>query len=510
MRERNIPRVMSTQHPDNASIPSWAHGEVIQGDDEVHEAYVAFSEFGVDEVMWDSEGKDVDTHIVRKLLMRYADYFNKQIIGEDVYLTYRIPNPKIEGVERKIVVETLENIPVNYDVAERFYGKPVTPIFEVILPFTTSSTDLLSVIKYYEKAVAGKESIMLEDGITVKDWVGEIMPKRIEVIPLVEDKDSLLSIYDIVKSFIKTVNPTYQRVFIARSDPAMNYGMFSAVMLAKYALSELGRLEREQKLRVLPIIGVGSLPFRGNFNPVNYQNVIEEYPGVYTFTVQSAFKYDYNQCFVKSAISSIRHQNSSDFIIYDESELELIKKIVEKYSSNYQPIIEEMADMINKVASMLPPRRARKLHVGLFGYNRTTGKVILPRAITFVGTFYSIGLPPELIGISSLASLREEEWDFIMDTYKKFKQDIQQASSYVCLEAIETFQEMEKSPVFLRIRDDLDFVEKNMGIKLGSRDYDSKRHCLFSSLFAHSLRFRKFDEAKDYIREMAMSRHSIG
>ena len=61
-----VPRTMSTQHPDNAAPPTWCRGEVVQGEDEVVEAYRAYSELGCEEVMWDSEGKDVDTRVVRK------------------------------------------------------------------------------------------------------------------------------------------------------------------------------------------------------------------------------------------------------------------------------------------------------------------------------------------------------------------------------------------------------------------------------------------------------------
>lgn len=144
MVSRKIPRTMSTQHPDNVSLPSWVSGEVIQGEDEVHEAYFAYSQLGCMEVMWDAEGKDVDTRVIRKLLSKYSESFKEYVIGEDVFLTYRVPNPNIESVERKILFESLVNIPVAYDIASTFYGREVTPFFfEVILPLTTCAEDLL-------------------------------------------------------------------------------------------------------------------------------------------------------------------------------------------------------------------------------------------------------------------------------------------------------------------------------------------------------------------------------
>ena len=136
--EKKIPRTMSTQHPDNVNVPEWCDGEIIGGNAEICEAHFAYETLGCQEVMWDSEGKDADTRVVRKLLDRYREYFLDHTLGKDVFLTYRIPNPKIEVVERKVVVETLQNISVAYDVASSVYKKDVAPIFEVILPFTTN------------------------------------------------------------------------------------------------------------------------------------------------------------------------------------------------------------------------------------------------------------------------------------------------------------------------------------------------------------------------------------
>lgn len=99
--DRKIPCTMSTQHPDNANVPAWSNEEVINGNLEVFEAFYAYSTLGCQEVMWDSEGKDTDTRVVRKLLQKHWDYFAGRTIGEDIYLTYRIPNPKIEGAEKK-------------------------------------------------------------------------------------------------------------------------------------------------------------------------------------------------------------------------------------------------------------------------------------------------------------------------------------------------------------------------------------------------------------------------
>ncbi|PSN84776.1 phosphoenolpyruvate carboxylase [Candidatus Marsarchaeota G1 archaeon BE_D] len=100
---------------------------------------------------------------------------------------------------------------------------------------------------------------------------------------------------------MRLTNSKLLRVFIARSDPALNYGLISAVLLAKYALAKLSQLDVE----IFPIIGVGPPPFRGNFNPENVDKVLKEYPSASTFTVQSAFRYDYSVQTVKKAVTKI-------------------------------------------------------------------------------------------------------------------------------------------------------------------------------------------------------------
>ncbi|EZQ01726.1 phosphoenolpyruvate carboxylase [Candidatus Acidianus copahuensis] len=509
---RKIPRTMSTQHPDNAKVPDWSKGEVIEGDDEVVEAYYSYLNLKIHEVMWDAEGKDVDTHVVRKLLSNYSEYFREKIIGEDIFLTYRLPNPKIEGAERKVFAETMESIPIAYDLAKEFYKGEKIPVFEVILPFTTSPEEIISVSKYYEKAVSGEEDIELYDGIYVRDLVGEMYPKSIEVIPLIEDKDSMFRVRDIVTGYFKVIRPKYMRVFLARSDPAMNYGMIPAIFMAKYALSTLYSIKNETGLDIFPIIGVGSLPMRGHLNPINYRNALEEYDGVYTFTIQSAFKYDYDEPIVKDAISKINEYTVKEPRIFTNNEEEILKKIVEGYVSTYQPIIESLAPAINYIALNLPRRRARKLHISLFGYARSTGKVTLPRAISFVGSLYSLGIPPEIIGLSSLSRLSEEEWNFLRENYKKMEIDLRESAKFINPDALDRIKDIWNLDEWVtwKIKQDLDFLENNLGIPIGGSDYESKKHVLLSSLALLACKEKREEELREYIREMAILRKSLG
>ena len=65
-----IPRTMSTQNPDNATIPPFCTVDVLSGEDEILEAYLLFSQLGCQEQMWDFEGKKAVPWVVSELLAK--------------------------------------------------------------------------------------------------------------------------------------------------------------------------------------------------------------------------------------------------------------------------------------------------------------------------------------------------------------------------------------------------------------------------------------------------------
>ncbi|MDP2157441.1 MAG: phosphoenolpyruvate carboxylase, partial [Nitrospirota bacterium] len=307
----------------------------------------------------------------------------------------------VEKNEAKVLLETLESIPRSCDAASLFYGCEVPPIHEVILPMTMSAESLNRVYYYYKDFVVGKQTQPFYPGdITISEWIGEFSPREISVIPLFEDKEHMLEADNIMRAYLKGKDIQHQRVFIARSDPAMNYSMVSAILCNKIALQRLRRLSEETGVKIYPILGAGSAPFRGHLAPDTVEKVLEEYPDVQTFTVQSAFKYDYP---VPEVIEAVRKLNSSKMMRgYDIDEGKCLE-IIEKVSEEYRRAIESLASVINYVASFVPRRRMRKLHVGLFGYARSIGKTTLPRVISFCAACYSIGLPPEILGLNVLS-----------------------------------------------------------------------------------------------------------
>ncbi len=416
---------MSTQHPDNVIVPFFAESQDMSGEDEIQEAYYAFSHLGCDEQMWDCEGKEVDNFVVRKLLTRFEHYFSRIKLGEDVFLTLRVPNPDVEKEEAKVLIETLESIPRSSDAAKLFYGKDISPIFEVILPMTMSAESLNRVYYYYKDFVVGKQNQPFYPGdITISEWIGEFKPERINVIPLFEDREHQLEAHNIMRQYLKGKDIKHQRVFIARSDPAMNYSMVSAILCNKIALQRLRKLSEETGVMIYPILGAGSAPFRGHLAPDTVDIILEEYPDVQTFTIQSAFKYDNPVSSVTTAINRLKSTEMMRGYDIDESKC---LEIIDKVSSEYRKCIEYLAYLINYLASFVPKRRMRKLHVGLFGYARNLGKIRLPRVISFCAACYSIGLPPEIIGLNVLSA---DDIKCMKDMHVNFMFDMRTAMAY--------------------------------------------------------------------------------
>jgi phosphoenolpyruvate carboxylase len=425
----NVPRCMSTQHPDNATVPFFAASSVLAGEDEIREAFYAYSHLGCDEQMWDVEGKEIDSYVVRKLLSFYDEFFRGHVLGEELRLTLRVPNPTVEGSEAKVLLETLESIPRSYDAARLFYGRDVAPIFEVILPMTTSVRCIDRVYRYYSDQIIGRQHVRFrDDDITIAQWIGEFAPARIEVIPLFEDVPNMLCADAIVEEYLADKDVSDQRVFLARSDTAMNYGLVAAALANKIALARLAETAARIGVRLHPILGTGSAPFRGGLSPLTAERVGMEYPSVVTFSIQSAFKYDYPPDQVRAACEHLKARRIGLPTPIDAGRA---LSIIEGYSAVYRRRVVELAPQINRVARYVPPRRARKLNIGLFGYARGLEGVSLPRAIGFTCALYSLGLPPELIAFEALT---DADLAFIYGNYPSFQSKVAAALRFADLD----------------------------------------------------------------------------
>lgn len=487
--ERKIPKCMSTQHPDNVNTPFFAENPELGGEDEITEAYYVFSHLSCDEQMWDCEGKEVDDYVVKKLLSRYESFFREKVIGKDVFITLRVPNPTVEKDEAKILLETLESIPRSFDTAKIFYEHEVPPIFEVILPMTTSVKCLNRIYWYYRDFVVGKQNMKFRnEDVTIAEWIGEFKPGFINVIPLFEDWEHILNAHTILREYVSDKNVPYLRVFFARSDPAMNYGLISAVMLVKIALQRAYKLSEELGIEIYPIVGVGSAPFRGNMKPSTVERVIKEYPSVQTFTIQSAFKYDNNPEDVREAVKKLLNRNRG---LPHEVNEEKVLELMERYTRIYKEQLKNLAGIINEVAKYVPKRRKRKLHTGLFGYSREVEGLKLPRVITFTAALYSIGIPPEILGLNAFS---KDDLRFIKTIYISFEDDLADALKYVDFESELLPEELKNC---LR---DFEFT----------RDDSSQEHVKISKFVRERLRNKSEVGIQDAILRMGHLRRFLG
>lgn len=476
---------MATQHPDNATIPSWASGEVMDDRDELLEAYYCYNDLGCMELMWDYEGKDTDIMVVRKLLHSFPEFFREKVLGRDIFLTYRIPNPDYEVAERKLILETLISLARQHDAASVFYGEGAhPPVFEVILPFTSNHVQVIRLYELYN-TLTHKLSERSVDftGLKIRDWLGPIIPESINVIPLFEDEEALIKSDRIIARLIELYSPRSFRVFLARSDPALSNGYLAATILNVVALQRLMRLSEETGTEIHPIIGVGSLPFRGGLSNQSLDAFLETYRGVSTVTIQSAIKYDYPIQEAKSLVDALN--NRLPYRGAREIEEERLLKIAAQLGGGYASSLAEVAGFIEPLAALVPPRRQRRPHIGTFGYGRRVEGKYLPRAIPFTASLYSIGTPPEFMGLRSLSTLSGDDLDDILSSIPSLRQDLGRSASYVSWRAIDLLLSPEftgrtgMSPLrdFLQhYIQDLRAAEERLGIRIGPKSTSERLH----------------------------------
>ncbi len=343
---------------------------------------------------------------------------------------------------------------------------------------------------------------------------------RLQVIPLIETPELLTNAKSLLDDYLKLHrekfrdDPPYIRTFIARSDPALNSGIVTAVLAAKGALCEFADFEEETGIPVYPIIGVGCLPFRGGLSPLTIQIFLSEYEGVRTVTIQSAFRYDYPRETVERAIKdlnlSLRFRWGSK-PRWQEGNKEKLQRLIAIFTQCYQEIVEGIAELINELAALVPRRRERMLHIGLFGYPRGLRGKILPRAIPFTAALYSLGIPPEFLGTGRglLQAEKEGLLDTLMHFYRNLKFDLQQAGHYLCWENL-SFLERE-SPLWAKIREDIELCQRLLGLDFGPKETNHYLHRnLVSSIYHIWRRGGDEERLKRYIVEAGQIRRSLG
>ncbi len=508
---RTPPITMATQHPDNAGAPWWHDDAFIATQDEITELLTLFQELPIDEYMWDWEGKYVDEAVGEKLFSRAKDYFQKHPLGEDLHLTYRIPAWE-EGRKHRMARAFIDILSLADFAKEIGLNRP--PVTEMFLPLTTSAEQPIGVRRTFRETADYHRTIFHAS----REDEHHLL-ELLEVTPLVEDIDSLFHIERILKPYWQELAgergaiPEHLRVFLARSDPALNAGLVSAVLAVKTAISTIHQLAHEVGSRAFPLIGTGSLPFRGGVNPETTQTFLDQYAGTHTYSIQSAFRYDYPLASVRSALQTIRQEvplRTAKQV--PEGDHEHLWQLIRSFTEAWQPTIEAIAPLINTVGTYVPSRRERLLHIGLFGYSRGMGSVKLPRAIVFTAALYSLGVPPELIA-TGRGLKRAEELHLLplLETYyPALREELRHAGHFLNRENLALLTE--KCPAFEGVFEDIGRIEQILGVELMQIAPEHIIHRNLTSTILHRLQSDHIDPAtmtRDIV-EAAKLRRSLG
>ncbi len=500
--KRKISATMATQHPDHAQIPYWHTEAFISTQFEAQEALSAYSELGIGEYKWDWEGKLVDESILERLFSSNFEFFKNHPLGVDTFLTFRLPNPKVETEFR--IGRAFMNLASGASIA-RHFDLPSPPIFEVILPMTQTAQEMLSIQLAYQQMHKLKHPLYRLENILT----------NLRIIPLFEDVNTIINSDRILEEYLKLYKlkfkktPPYMRPYVARSDPALNSGIVPTVLAIKIALSRYRKLEKKLGIPLYPIIGAAVFPFRGGISPLRIEEFADEYKGIRTTTIQSAFRYDFNKKDVVKAILKLEEllpsQKAVEISLKEEAQ---IIELIPYFEAYYKEVIEEIAPIINNVSKLLPKRRERVQHIGLFGYSRGVGKVKLPRAIGFTGALYCLGIPPELIGTGRGLKKAKQflGLEIVEKYYKYIKTDLIQAGKYLNRDNLERLNR--KSKIWSKIKEDIKAIEDIFHITLGPITKEDKEHKLLTDKIYQNLENPKV--ISELILDAAIIRKSLG
>jgi phosphoenolpyruvate carboxylase len=167
----------------------------------------------MDEYNWDWEGKFVDEAVVDRLLHKYFEYFQKNPLGKEKFLTFRIPNPR---VEKQFRLARAFMVMVTSSQFAQSLGFNDPPIFETILPLTETAEEILDIQEAFRTLVEIDHKLL-----KMKDSI-----QHIEIIPLFEQVERIFDSAEIISTYIDMhekkfkERPEYLRPYCARSDPA--------------------------------------------------------------------------------------------------------------------------------------------------------------------------------------------------------------------------------------------------------------------------------------------------
>jgi len=443
---------MATQHPDSAT-------RYVAIQEEVAEAVQALSPaplgLGIDEVMVDFEGKMTPYHQTNEIAQGLLD--RGVVPGRDVFITPRISSATQETAFRQLMA-LMSVIEATYQASQR---EPAAHIEEVIIPMVRSADDLVKV----------RDRIRDVIYLGHKEFRLPYDPDALQLVPLIEEAPELLSCGTLLRDYVSACAREgfavkRLRVMVGRSDTALSYGHLASALSARVAGAEICQAGSDLGLEPAPILGAGYLPFRGGVRAGNLERLVRDYPGIRTVTIQSGIRYDTEE--TPEAIAALHKllpaQVACDARL-DEDEHRFLRDCVGAVTVPYLRTFDRLLGLVVALSDVIPAHRDRLARKGPAGYARAaaspeslallvddprvrgdlealrlTASTSLPRAISFTGGLYSIGLPPEFIGTGrALARVREffgeEGLRRLLDRYQGLRGDLEWAGRYLDLES---------------------------------------------------------------------------
>ena len=499
-----IPLAMCTQHPDSAS-------KCVDASEEVQEAIKDITPFeqggfNCDEKMVDYEGKLTPYHQVKWIAEELARLGFKA--GSDFILTPRLPNPRLEQLDRHLMV-LIATLVVNLEVpgAVRY----------VINPMTGSTKELLDL----QRRIWTITRLLEEE-------TGKRIESEVKVIPLIEDLDSMLNISELLRRWIIEsavfTRSDIVRVMLGKSDTAMIYGHIPSILGIKIALSKLWRLGKELGVKIYPILGVGRLPFRGHLGPDSVNEFADTYRWFYTVTIQSGIRFDMGPQAVREVLEKLQDKVGRTPRVYTAEEEYIIKRVCKIFTAEYLKFIVQIADKILLINNFIPRRRER-LEVAKYSREVIDGaifsedkdlinyveehKIILPRAINFVAALYTMGIPPTVIGLGrALKKIEQAFPEHVIDLVLRevmpiLRKDLEFDLALLDLDLAKKYIGLK---LYKLLQEDLEEIKSRLNIEPMIGEW-AERHKMLIRLFHQNI---GKEEGVKYLVEAGIVRGSLG